>query len=192
MTTLTNEFAPEATPRPTRSRQKAQGKDKGGFKAYHAVAEMAGTLRQYQNIQLNFERHWITGFLAIMVLLGMLIGLYLNVTARAAIAGREIQNLEAEITANKRVNADLQTQIAGLLSYHALDERAKAMGFEPVKQEDLDYIVVPGYFPQQGVSLVTPTADADILATSPEYTESLFSWLARQMEVASVPLSQVR
>ncbi|MCX6065604.1 MAG: hypothetical protein NT121_07600 [Chloroflexi bacterium] len=192
MTTLTNEFAPEAAPRPTRSRQKAQGTDKAGFNAYHAIAEMAGTLRNYQNIPLNFGRHWITGFLAIMVLAGMLIGLYLNVTARAAIAGREIQNLEAEITANKRVNADLQTQIAGLLSYHSLDERAKAMGFEPLKQEEMDYIVVPGYFPQQGVSLVTPTADADILATSPEYSESLFSWLARQMEIASVPLSQVR
>jgi hypothetical protein len=136
---------------------------KPGLNVYHAIAEMAGGL-----------------------------GRYLNVTSRTAIAGREIQNLEAEIIINERVNADLQTDIATLLSNNILEKRALADGFIPFETTDLEYLVVPGYFPSQGVNMITPAADTDVLAASPEYSESLFSWVARQMEAASAPLAQVR
>lgn len=155
---------------------------------YQAIAEMAGTLRHHQEMPIRFQREWLAAFLAGVMLLGLVAGLYLNVSARAAITGREIQNLESEIAANKRDNADLQTQIAILLSNQSLSQRARALGFEPVKREEIEYIVVPGYFPPQGINLVQPTADTDLLATKPEYTESLFEWLGRQMEAASRPL----
>lgn len=155
---------------------------------YQAIAEMAGTLRHYQEIPLRFQREWLAAFLAGVMLLGLVAGLYLNVTARAAITGREIQSLEVKIAANKRDNADLQTQIAVLLSNQALSQRAQALGFEPVEREDVEYIVVPGYFPTKGISLVQPAAETNLLAAKPEYTESLFEWLGRQMEAASKPL----
>ncbi len=155
---------------------------------YQAIAEMAGTLRFHQEIPLRFQREWLAIFLAGVMLLGLVAGLYLNVTARAAITGREIQSLKVEIAANERDNADLQTQIAGLLSNQALSQRAQALGFEPVSREEVEYIVVAGYFPQPGLHFAQPVAETDLLATKPEYTESLFEWLGRQLEAASKPL----
>ncbi len=183
MTILSRLMNPSA--RPVKAvRKKAEKADT----PYQAIAELAGTLRHHQEMPIRFQREWLAVFLVGVMLLGLVAGLYLNVSARAAITGREIQSLEAEIAVNKRDNADLQTQIATLLSNQSLAQRAQALGFEPVKREDVEYIVVPGYFPPQGIHLVQPVADADLLAKKPEYTESLFEWLGRQMEAASRPL----
>ena len=165
---------------------------KPGLDAYHAIAEMADGLGRYQDVPLRFQKQWISSFLTIVVVLGLVAGLYLNVTARTAIAGREIQSLEAEIVTNERVNADLQTEIATQLSNTTLEQRALAAGVVPLQRADLEYLVVPGYFPSQGANMTTTAANPDVLAMSPEFSESLLSWIARQMETASVPLSQVR
>jgi hypothetical protein len=185
MTIIGKLITPGARPRKTR-------KSKPGLDAYHAIAEMAGGLGRYQDVPLRFQKQWISSFLTIVVLLGLVAGLYLNVTSRTAIAGREIQSLEAEIVVNERVNADLQTQIATQLSNNVLQERALAAGFVPLQRADLEYLAVPGYFPPQGANMTMPVANPDVLAMSPEFSESLFSWIARQMETASSPLAQVR
>jgi len=182
MTIIGKLMTPNARPRRTR---------KAGLEAYRAIAEVAGNLGRYQDVPLRFQKQWITSFLAIVVLLGFVGGLYLNVTARAAIAGREIQDLEAEIVANERVNADLQAEFATLLSNATLEQRALAAGFVQVERENVEYLVVPGYFPTQGANLNVPAPAPDVLAMSPEFSESLFSWLARQLETASSPLAQV-
>ena len=125
-----------------------------------------------------------------MVLVSTVAGLYLNIASRTAITGREIQHLQRLITVNQRTNADLQTQIAMLLSSDSLEARAIAAGYVPLQGADLEYMVVPGYFPQRGISLVSPAAKSEDIRLSPEYSESLFSWLSRQIEAASLPLSQ--
>ncbi|MGS7457358.1 hypothetical protein, partial [Mycobacterium tuberculosis] len=81
-----------------------------GANAYQAVADAVGTLRQYQDVPVRFRRQWITAFLAAIVLLTIVAGLYLSVASRTAITGREIQGLQADIRSNQRVNADLETQ----------------------------------------------------------------------------------
>jgi hypothetical protein len=183
MTIIGKLMSPGARPRKSR---------KSGLNVYHVIADMAGGLGRYQDVPLRFQKQWISSFLTIVVLLGLVAGLYLNVTARTAITGREIQSLETEIVINERVNADLQTQIATLLSNKTLEQRAQAQGFVPLLREDLEYLVVPGYFPSQGANMTMPAANPDVLAMSPEFSESLFSWIARQMETASIPLAQVR
>ena len=159
-------------------------------KAYQAVAEAVGTLKQYQDVPLRFQKQWITAFLTMMVLVGIIGGLYLNVVSRAAIAGREIQFLQAEIVTNQNNNADLQTHIATLLSNESLQARALAAGYAPILGTDLDYMVVPGYYPEQNVSLVSPSTDNTDIRLSPDFSESLSSWLASQIETASLPLAQ--
>lgn len=183
--TILNRLLNPSAQRPVRAARKKTEKPNS---PYQAIAEMAGTLRHHQEMPLRFQREWLAAFLAGVMLLGLVSGLYLNVTARAAITGREIQNLEAEIAANRRENADLETQIALLLSNQSLSQRAQALGFEPVRRDNVEYIVVPGFFPSQGISLVQPAAETDLLTAKPEYTESLFEWLGRQMEAASRPL----
>jgi cell division protein FtsB len=186
MTILNRLLHPSA--RPIRAVRKKVEKTEKADTPYQAVAELAGTLRHHQEMPIRFQREWLAAFLVGVILLGLVAGLYLNVSARAAITGREIQSLEAEIAANKRDNADLQTHIAILLSNQSLSQRARALGFEPVKRDDVEYIVVPGYFPPQGINFVQPTIETDLLATKPEYSESLFDWLGRQIQAASRPL----
>ena len=139
---------------------------------------------------MRLQRQWITAFLAIMVLVSIVAGLYLNVTSRTAIAGREIQHLQRLITDNQRTNADLETQIAILLSSDSLEERAVAAGYVPLQNTDLEYMVVAGYHPQQGISMVSPTVPSNDIRISPDYSESLFAWVTRQVEAASLPLAQ--
>jgi len=127
------------------------------------------------------QRQWIGLFLLALVLMAMVAGIYLNVTVRATLAGREIQALRNEITTNQRVDADLETQLAGLVSVEAMQQRAGALGFQPASPEDITYVAVPGYEAQSAVDLSLPgtnqPADPVIL---PEYTESWFDYFMNQ------------
>ena len=58
----------------------------------------------------------------------MVAALYLDVTARAAVAGREIQEMRFEITTIQRANADLETQLAKLTSTAEMERRATRIG----------------------------------------------------------------
>ncbi len=160
--------------------------------AYQSIASMAGTLRAVRENKLRLQGQWITVFLAGVVFVSMLAGLYLDVTARAAIAGREVQSLELQITANERINADLQTQIASLLSNQVMEQRARAMGFEELKIGEVQYLVIPGYFPETGIRFISPQPEGDLIAASPEFKQSLFEWVGEQMRAAATPLTDVQ
>lgn len=141
---------------------------------------------------LRFQRQWIISFIAVVGMLALLASLYLNVTAGASIAGRQIQNLEVEITTNEQLNADLETQIATSMANSVLAQRAQAMGFQAVDRKTLQYMIVPGYFPPQAVSMVSSAGSTELLATSPEFNETLIEWISKQIQAASVPLSETK
>jgi cell division protein FtsL len=144
----------------------------------------------YRASPFRIQRQWVAVVLLVMVAFAMISGLYLNVTARAALYGREIQTLEAEIIATERVNADLQTQLGNLMSIETLEQRARAMGFEPVTQDQLQYMVISGYFPPEPVTLVS-TPPSVAAGVAPEYSQSLFDWFDQQIQSASSPLGNV-
>ena len=127
------------------------------------------------------QRQWIGLFLLALVLMAMVAGIYLNVTVGATLAGREIQTLRNEITTNQRVNADSETQLAGLTSVEAMQQRAEGMGFQPASPDDITYVAVTGYVAQSTVDLSTPGSNnpaAPVIL--PEYTESWFDYFMEQ------------
>ena len=77
------------------------------------------------------QRQWIGLFLLGLVAVSMVAGIYLNVTVRATLAGREIQLLQSTFITDQRTNSDLETQLAGLTSIGSMQQRAEAMGFQP-------------------------------------------------------------
>ncbi len=174
---------------PSRSRKTA-ARELDGVHAYRADAVRLVAVARESG--LRFQRQWVISFVAIVGMLALLAGLYLNVTASASIAGRQIQNLEVDIVANEQVNADLETRIATLMSNSVLEQRAQIMGFAPVDRTKLEYMVVPGYFPPQPVSMVSSAAPEEILANSPEFNETLIDWVSKQVEAASLPLSEAK
>jgi hypothetical protein len=158
----------------------------GGF------ANAIESLQKYQDIPLRFHRQWLTNFLGILLLVGVISGIYLNVTSRTAIAGREIQKLEAKIIVNQQKNADLETAIAGTLSDISLEERAAQAGFVLVTRDDIKYLSVPGYVPPQRSAPFVGAPSISAQGLPAEYSETLLTWLARQLELASTPLAHNR
>lgn len=158
-------------------------------KAFRSTAVAVGTLRRINSIHFQFRGQWIPFFLATVIMVTLIASLNLDLASRTAIAGREIQRLQRQITNVTQANADLQTNIATLLSNDSLNVRALAAGYQAIERKNLHYIVVPGYFPSQG--LVTPAPVEETLNNImlPEYSESLISWINRQLETASQPLA---
>jgi hypothetical protein len=145
-------------------------------------------VQAYRQAPWRTQRQWIFIFLLAMVALGMVAGLYLNVTARAALAGRQVQVLEASIAETQRANADLQTLIAAQLSSANMALRAEALGFEPVTPDNVEYIVVNGYFPAQAVSMSPTTSDtSQAAAIDPLYTQSLLQRLDEKIGASALP-----
>ncbi|MBI5842478.1 MAG: hypothetical protein HZB19_20510 [Chloroflexi bacterium] len=151
-----------------------------------------------QNVNLNhfvhaykiapwrIQRQWIGSVLLAVVTLAMIAALYLDVTAQAAIAGREIQDLTAAIAASEQASADLQTQLAALTSASVMEQRAEALGFRPMETVEVEYLIVPGYTaPKAEILAAAPLPQLSAPTISPEYNQSLLDWLDETLSSSS-------
>src|SRR5512133_227475 len=138
-----------------------------------------GTLvHAYRQAPWRIQRQWMGTFLLVVLGVAMVSSLYLDVTAQAAISGREIQSLTTDIIVVQQTNADLQTQLAELTSHDAMQKRAEDLGYEPIDPTQLEYVVVPGYAASQPKILaVAPALRPSAPSIPPEYTQSLIEWL---------------
>ena len=137
----------------------------------------------YKMAPWRVQRQWIGGFLLALVSLAMVAALYLDVTASAAIAGREIQELNAQMTTLQHQSADLQTELGTLTSTSVMEQRALDLGFRPVQPEEVEYMVVPGYAPPQPPILAAmPQAGLSAPTIPSEYTQSLLEWFDKKIQ----------
>ena len=139
-------------------------------------------IHAYRVAPWRVQRQWIGNALLVVVSLAMVAALYLNVTSRTAIAGREIQDLTDSIAVSQQVSSDLQTQLANLTSAEVMEQRAKEMGFRPVEPVELEYLVVPGYVAKDAVNLSSSAQiQLNVLAIPPEYNQSLLDWMDERL-----------
>lgn len=150
-------------------------------------AQATQFVHAYKQAPWRVQRQYVGAFLLAVIGLSMIAALYLQVTARTAAAGREIQETRLQITAVQRVNADLETQLARLTASGEMQRRAERLGFRPVKPGELDYLAVPGYVAPEPALL---RAAEDILQYSrpvPEaYTQSLIEWFDEQIRSGAI------
>jgi cell division protein FtsB len=132
-------------------------------------------------------------FLLILVFIALVAGIYLNVTARTASVGREIQSMQAKIEKLEQANADLQSQLAFLVSAGEMEKRASDLGFRRIETEETLFVVVPEYVVRQPASLAPAPGPvvAGAQMVPPEYTESIFDWLSRQTFQLPLPVLKV-
>ena len=143
--------------------------------------------RSKEFIQAYKEAPWrrqmqMIGFVATgVVILALVAGVYLNITARSATTGRLVQQLQSDRADMEQTIEDLQTQLAFILSVEQMEKRARDLGFAPVTPSSILYVSVPEY---QGRALgaeLAPHAGSDFNAVAQlpaAYTDSLFDWLA--------------
>ena len=141
----------------------------------------------YRQAPWRVQRQWIGAFLLVVVGVAMIAALYLDVTARAAVAGREIQEMRKEITTIQRGNADLETQLADLTSTAVMEKRAVELGYRPVQPGELDYVAVPGFvIPEPAILLAAEDAVLTTQNQPSEYTQSLLEWFGDRVKLGGL------
>lgn len=137
----------------------------------------------YSQAPWRKQLKFIVLFLLIVVFSALIAGIYLDVTARAATMGREIQLMQQKIEAIKLVNADLETRLAILLSANQMASRARSLGFELIERDQMDFVVVDGY-PGRQPPVLAPSPEpvrAVAAALPSNFTESLFDWVQQEV-----------
>ncbi|NJC96408.1 MAG: hypothetical protein C3F07_08475 [Anaerolineales bacterium] len=141
----------------------------------------------YKQAPWRIQRQWVGAFLLLLIGAGMIAALYLDVTARATLAGREIQSLRTEIIATQRTNADLETELANLTSTAVMQQRALELGYRPVKPGELDYVFVPGYVKPEPVILSdAPDSVLHDFILPMDYSQSLLEWFDERIKSGGI------
>ncbi len=131
-------------------------------------------------------------FMLVLVFVAIIAGIYLNVTAQAVTLGQEIQDMQDQMRQVKQENEGLLSVLANLRSSSVMEERAKAMGFEPVQTDQLNYVEIPGYVPRQSVALASPPVSTVVTTQviSPEFSESLWDWFRQNVIDPTILLAE--
>jgi len=140
----------------------------------------------YKVAPWRVNRQWFGTAFLVVLSLAMIAAIYLDVTSKAAIAGREIQELTAAMTVSRQMSGDLQTQLASLTSASVMQTRALELGFRPLKAGEAEYLSVPGYVtlePEILSSAAVPQLSA--LSRPREYSESLLEWMDEKIAATS-------
>ena len=150
-------------------------------------AQATQLIHAYKQAPWRVQRQYVGAFLLIVIGAAMIAALYLQVTARAARAGREIQEMRVQITAIQRANADLETQLARLTSSAEMQRRAQALGYRPVKPGELDYVAIPGYVsPEPAILRAAEDAGYFPQPVPAEYTQSLLEWFDERIRAGVI------
>lgn len=150
------------------------------------VPNVTHYIHAYKVAPWRVQRQWIGNILLAVVALALIATLYLDVTAKAAIAGREIQDLNAAIISSEQISADLMTELAVLTSASTMRTRALELGYRPVSSTETEYLVVPGY--TKPVPTILQTASLPQMSAPSiqyEYNQSLLDWLDEQIAVSA-------
>jgi Tfp pilus assembly protein PilN len=138
-------------------------------------------LQAYKQAPWRIQMQWIGLFLLALVILAALAGLYLNINAKAAEAGRNIQFLESNIEDINNEIAELTTDLAEVQSTGRMMTRARELGFTMINPQAALYLKVPGYIPND--QLVLASGSPDIIKETPiiqsSYKDSLWDWLVK-------------
>jgi hypothetical protein len=140
-------------------------------------AQATQIIHAYKQAPWRVQRQYVGAFLLAVIGISMIAALYLQVTAGAARAGREIQEMRFEITTIQRANADLETQLANLTSTTEMERRALELGFRPITPGELDYVAVPGFVaPEPAILLAAEDVTEYAIPLPAEYSQSLIEW----------------
>jgi cell division protein FtsL len=143
----------------------------------------------YQQAPWRRQTHTIVLFLLVVVFAGLVAWVYLSVTARAAAVGRQIQAMNGDILELELDVESQKSQLARLTSAVEMEKRARSMGFSPLEEQPILYLLVPGFTGRKPANLApAPLRNpAPSPGLSPQATETIFSWLERKMLETELP-----
>jgi MFS superfamily sulfate permease-like transporter len=165
----------------------------------------------YEQAPWRKQMYMIGMIMLVLVSVAIVAGIYLNVTTRAAAIGRQIQEMQVRVYGyhyltneagdgiipleelEQRI-ANLTSQLAIITSYKVMQERVQDLNLEPIDADHIEYMKVPGYRDRQTSSLAPPPEPVVVNASAidPQFKESLFEWVAEQVQKTARFISEAR
>lgn len=141
--------------------------------------EYGNVLQTYKQSSPRMQFQILGLFLLGLILVAIVAGLYLNITARAATYGRRVQVMQSQIQTNERLSADLESSLARQTSADIIAARAKELGFIASDRGAFEYVKVPGYNGREPATMAPPPGpvQASEARLPEEFTESLIDWV---------------
>lgn len=133
----------------------------------------------YRQAPWRSQAQWSGMFLLVVISFVMVAGLYLSISAQAATAGLDIQDLQVEKDETTRRSADLRNQLAYLSSDAVMEKRAKELGYKLNRIDEPTYLIIPRYSGRETANMAPPPG-LDMIPSPvlrPAYTQSLWEWL---------------
>jgi cell division protein FtsL len=147
----------------------------------------------YSQAPWRKQLQFIGLFSLFLVFIALVAGIYLNVSARTAKVGRDIQYMKKQIETLDREIEDKQSQLAYLLSDREMGKRAQRLGYEPLGMNEAKFLPVPGHIGRKP-AILAPYLHNDLIGAPiipKEYIEPLFDWLKKQSGWISFTLPEV-
>ena len=133
-------------------------------------------------------------YLVFLVMFLLIASVYVNITARTAADGRQIQQNHAAIERLEHEIADMKSQVAMLESDAVMRQRAKELGFRPATPNDIIHINVSNYQRREQVDLshsYQPSA-VNLVVLSPAFTQSWIDWVNVQLRTPLALITDVQ
>lgn len=144
----------------------------------------------YSQAPWRKQLQWVGLFLLVLIVIAMVAGIYLRISAETSAIGRSIQVMYSDMEGVRRNIEDLETQLAYLNSNATMTSRAEELGFQAVTPGDILYISIPGYARPEQVTLAGSSEQnlPRVKVIAEEYTQSLFDWLRERIFEPAAPL----
>ena len=148
--------------------------------------------RVVKSNQAYYETPWrsqlqrIFFFMVVLILLGLIAGIYLSVNAEAATIGRHIQNKRIQINVLENQIADYQSQLAIITSAAEMEKRAINTGFRFANSDEITYMVVEGYSKPSHAVLASETEmfiKSKPPSLSPEYSQTIWDLVQEKISL---------
>lgn len=124
----------------------------------------------------------------IMILAALVGAIYLFQASQIAGVGREVQELQSELDEVKRINTDLEREIAEAQSLDRLQEEAVRLGFVRSNPTEVEYMIIPGVPPITVPEIKPETVTQPVLAES--IREAL--WLLLRLSLGALEQGESR
>jgi cell division protein FtsB len=132
-------------------------------------------IQAYRQAPWRNQLKWIATFLLGVIVIALVAGLYLSISAQSVAIGLDIQAHNQDKVVLEQDIADMNNQLGDLTSGPVMLARAKALHYDYVNPSDIEYILVQGYGGRQSASFAPQVSQDETPpdTLNPDYTRSL-------------------
>lgn len=132
----------------------------------------------YKIVPWRGQMQWLGIMTVALVAVSLVAWVYLSVSSKASIAGRELQFYQNQKSKTIGSIAQLETDLALVTSSTEMSRRAKKLGFKEVGPTRFTYMVIPGYGGKPTAELAPYTGKSmqnEVITSG--FTQSIWDWM---------------